>query len=82
MKISAQEGRTVSCSGGDVDGNGYVNWSDVQLVRDLYNAKYDAFDTVNMSKFLDADVNGDGRLDLQDAAQIAWAIWKSEEERT
>ena len=82
VKISTQTTRTVSRASGDVDGNGYVNWNDVQLAYDLYNAKYDAFDAVNMLKFLSADVTGDGKLDVRDVAQIAWAIWKSEEERT
>ena len=82
VKISAQDNRLLESTGFDVDRNGYVDWNDAQLVRDLYNAKYDAFDTVNMSKFLRADVNADGKLDVRDVAQIAWAIWKSEEERT
>ena len=82
VKISAQNDRVLESTGLDVDRNGRVDWNDAQLVHDLYNAKYDAFDAVNMSKFLSADVNGDGKLDVKDVAQIAWAIWKSEEERT
>lgn len=82
VRISAQSNRVLKSTGLDVDHNGRVDWNDAQLVYDLYNAKYDAFDAVNMSKFLSADVNGDGKLDVKDVAQIAWAIWKSEEERT
>ena len=82
VRISAQSNRVLESTGLDVDHNGRVDWNDAQLVHDLYNAKYDAFDAVNMSKFLSADVNGDGKLDVKDVAQIAWAIWKSEEERT
>ena len=82
VRISAQSNRVLESTGLDVDRNGRMDWNDAQLVHDLYNAKYDAFDTVNMSKFLSADVNGDGKLDVKDVAQIAWAIWKSEEERT
>jgi len=52
---------------GDVDQNGAVDWNDVQLVLDLYNAKYDTFDAINMKKFLHADVNADGKLDVRDA---------------
>ena len=81
VKISTQTNRTVSHSGGDVDGNGYVNWNDVQLVRDLYNAKYAAFDSVNMEKYLMADVNGDRKVDIRDVVWIAWKIWESEDER-
>lgn len=82
VRISAQSNRVLESTGLDVDHNGRVDWNDAQLVHDLYNAKYDAFDAVNMSKFLSSDVNGDGKLDVMDVAQIAWAIWKSEEERT
>ncbi len=82
VKIAALNDRLLVYSGYDVDRNGQVDWNDVQLAHDLYNAKYDAFDTVNMSKYLSADVNADGKLDVRDVAQIAWAIWKSEEART
>lgn len=82
VRISAQSNRVLESTDLDVDRNGRVDWDDAQLVYDLYNAKYDTFDAVNMSKFLSADVNGDGKLDVRDVAQIAWAIWRSEEERT
>lgn len=82
VRISAQSNRVLESTGLDVDRNGRVDWDDAQLVYDLYNAKYDTFDAVNMLKFLSADVNGDGKLDVRDVAQIAWAIWRSEEERT
>ena len=82
VRISAQSNRLLESVGYDVDRNGRVDWDDTQLVYDLYNAKYDTFDAVNMLKFLSADVNGDGKLDVRDVAQIAWAIWRSEEERT
>ena len=45
--------------------------NDVQLIYDLYNRQYDSFETVNMRKFLKADVNGDGVLDSQDAVKLA-----------
>ena len=35
-----------------------------------------------MASVVTHDLNGDGKLDVKDVAQIAWAIWKSEEERT
>ena len=82
VKITAQTDRTMTYSGYDVDRNGFVDWNDVQLVQDLYNAQYEAFDTIHMSKFLNADVNGDRRVDVRDAARVVWAILESEEERT
>ena len=45
--------------------------NDVQLVYDLYNRRYDSFETVSMRKFLKADVNYDGVLDSQDAVKLA-----------
>ena len=78
VRISTQVGRTVSHSGGDVDGNGKVNWNDAQLVRDLYNAKYGTFDDLNMEKYLLADVNADRKVDIRDVVWIVWKIWESE----
>ena len=78
VKISTQNNRVLTVSAGDVDGNGYVNWNDVQLVRDLYNAKYGTFDDLNMEKYLMADVNGDRKVDIRDVVWIAWKIWESE----
>ena len=45
--------------------------NDVQLIHDLYNRRYDSFETVNMRKFLKADVNGDCALNSQDAVKLA-----------
>ena len=45
--------------------------NDVQLIYDLYNRRYDSFETVNMRKFLKADVNGDCALNSQDAVKLA-----------
>ena len=81
VKISTQTNRMITASGGDVDGNGMVNWNDAQLVRELYNAKYDTFDSVNMMRFLRADVNGDRKVDVRDVAWVAWKIWESEDEQ-
>lgn len=78
VKISTQNNRALTVPAGDVDGNGYVNWNDVQLVRDLYNAKYGTFDDLNMEKYLMADVNGDRKVDIRDVVWIAWKIWESE----
>ena len=80
VRIVAQDSRMIPASDGDIDGNQKVNWDDAQLVRDLYNAKHDSFDSVPMMKFLCADVNGDRKLDIRDTAWIAWNIWESERE--
>lgn len=48
--------------------------NDVQLIYDLYNRQYDSFETVNMRKFLKADVNGDCALNSQDAVKLAGEV--------
>lgn len=48
--------------------------NDVQLIYDLYNGAYDSFETVNMRKFLKADVNGDCTLNSQDAVTLAGQV--------
>lgn len=72
VKISTQTNRMVTPTG-DVDENGKVDWNDAQLIRELYNAKYDGFDIITMMKFLRADVNGDREVDIRD---VAWVTWK------
>lgn len=49
--------------------------NDVQLIYDLYNRRYDSFETVSMRKFLKADVNYDGVLDSQDAVKLAGELF-------
>ena len=73
VKISMQTGQTILYSG-DVDENGSVDMIDAQLIRDLYNAKYDRFDAFSMMRFLRADVNGDCKADIRDAAWVTWKI--------
>lgn len=80
VKISTQTNQTVMYSG-DVDGNGRVDMNDAQLIRELYNAKYDSFDIITMMKYLRADVNGDRKVDIRDVVWIAWTIWESEDEQ-
>ena len=72
VKISTQTNRVVTPTG-DVDESGKVDWNDAQLIRELYNAKYDSFDTITMMKYLRADVNGDRKVDIRD---VAWVTWK------
>ncbi|MGN0978007.1 MAG: cohesin domain-containing protein [Faecousia sp.] len=59
---------------GDVNGTTVIDVNDAQLTYDMYNAKYDSFDTVSMLKFLRADVNGDKTVSVADAATIIAAI--------
>lgn len=66
-------------SDGDVDQNGYVDWNDVQLAQELYNAKYNDFASISMLKLLNADVNGDKKLDILDAASLVRMILNNEE---
>lgn len=66
--------RTMKDAGGDVDCNGRLDLRDVQLVAALYNARYTDFVEINMAKFLNADVNRDRKLDILDAAAVAYII--------
>ena len=54
----------------DVNLSSKVDINDAQLTYDMYNAKYEDFDTVSMHKFLDADVTGDGKLTVEDATAV------------
>ena len=54
----------------DVNLSGKVDINDAQLTYDMYNAKYEDFDTVSMHKFLDADVTEDGKLTVEDATAV------------
>lgn len=61
---------------GDVNGSGIIDVNDAQLTYDIYSTKYDSFDTVNILKFLNADVNHDKTVSTEDAAAIVDAIKK------
>lgn len=55
----------------DVNGSGKVDASDAQLVYNMYNAMYNSFGgDVTVEKYLRADVNKDGEINVQDAAAI------------
>ena len=58
----------------DVNGTDIVDINDAQLVFNMYNAKYDDFSVVNMEKFLNADVTGDGTVNVSDAAAVVSEI--------
>ena len=55
---------------GDVNGTGLVDINDAQLVYNIYNAKYDSFDTTTMKMFLAADMNKDRSVNSLDAAAV------------
>lgn len=56
---------------GDVNMTGMIDACDAQLVHNMYNAVYGAFDQdVTVEKFLRADVNGDGKINVEDATAI------------
>ena len=55
----------------DVNYTGVADINDAQLVYNIYNAKYDSFDVVEMKMFLSADINGDKVVNVQDASAVA-----------
>lgn len=60
---------SIACDG-DVNLTGKIDVNDAQLVWNMYNAKYEDFNTVSMRKFLEADLNGDRNLTVLDAAAV------------
>lgn len=77
--IAATEGDVATQIGYDFDVNqtGAVDINDAQLTYDMYQAKmYSGFDIVTMDKFLEADVNGDGAVNVDDAAAVVAQLLK------
>ena len=72
----AEGTRTEISYTGDVNKTEQTDINDAQLVYDMYNAKYDGFDTVSVEKFLRADMNGTKNLDVKDAAAVVSEILK------
>ena len=66
----ASAAKTELAYDGDVNLTGTVDVNDAQLVWNMYNAKYTDFSTVSMRKFLEADLNGDRKLTVLDAAAV------------
>lgn len=64
---------------GDINDNTFLEYADATLTQELYNVRYD-FGNVSMERFLGADVNGDRKLNIQDAEAIQDWIRIAEEE--
>lgn len=74
-KITEVEGSAETFNvNGDVNGTGLVDINDAQLVYNIYNAKYDSFETTTMKMFLAADVNKDREVSALDAAAVVALI--------
>lgn len=71
-KIDIESGTATEVDYGmDVNKTGKVDASDAQLAYNMYNAVYNEFtEDVSMEKFLRADVNGDAKVNVEDAAAI------------
>ncbi len=54
----------------DINGSGFIDVNDAQLVYDIYNGRYDSFEVVSMRKFLDADTNCDFKVNVADTAVV------------
>lgn len=77
MVIDATASNKISIAyNGDVNLTNAADINDAQLVWNMYNAQYSNFDTVNIRKFLEADMTADGKLDTADAAAIIALITK------
>ena len=75
--IDATDSNKISIAyNGDVNLTNAADINDAQLVWNMYNAQYSDFNTVNIRKFLEADMNGDKTLDTADAAAIIALITK------
>lgn len=75
-KLSLQSGEmtAIGSAAFDVNMTRLVDINDAQLAYDLYNGKYEDFETINMQRFLNADANVDRRITVADAAAVASAI--------
>lgn len=71
--VEAAEGATATAVkyNYDINGTTKVDVNDAQLAYDMYNASYMEFnDNLPMQKFLEADMETDGKLDTKDVAAI------------
>lgn len=69
--IEATDSNKISIAyDGDVNQTTSVDINDAQLVWNMYKAEYSNFDTVNIRKFLEADMSGNRTVDTSDAVAI------------
>lgn len=75
-KVAITDGEAVSVDyNNDVNMTGLVDASDAQLVYNMYNVLYKEFSAdVTVEKFLRADINADGTVNVEDAAAIITGI--------
>ena len=77
MVIDATDSNKISIAyNGDVNLTNAADINDAQLVWNMYNAQYSDFNTVNIRKFLEADMNGDKTVSVLDATAIVDIITK------
>ena len=69
VSLAAAESTAISY-GGDVNMSGTTDVNDAQLIWNMYNASYDSFGAMSMEKFLRADMNADGKLNVEDPAAL------------
>ena len=71
-RVGIADGPAVDVNYGmDVNMTGKVDASDAQLIYNIYNVVYDGFtEEATAEKFLRADVNGDTKVDVTDAAAV------------
>lgn len=73
--VTIGEGQAAASIGytGDVDLSGRVDLDDAGLAHEMYDARY-TLNGMEMHKFLRADVNGDRKVDVEDAVWIVTRI--------
>ena len=62
--------KTTLLYGYDVNGSGKTDISDAKMICDAYNGVYWGFDELPIQRFLSADINLDGMVNVKDAAAI------------
>ena len=79
-QIDITDGTPVSVDYGmDVNKSGKVDANDAQLIYNIYNVRYTGFtEQVPAEKYLRADTNGDGEVNVADAAAIVDRLLKQQ----
>ena len=69
--VAAGEGDAQAIAyNGDVNVTGLVDVNDAQLVYNIYNTVYNSFDATTRRMFLEADMNGDKTVNVNDATAV------------